>query len=144
MMPVKVNTGDLARLPKQPDLPTPITGQSYRKALGWIAQLYVGYALFDRQGLFTIRTIAEPNYELDPSQYEQAGLVKNEATYKIGGIQCQTTITTETRDGEKTETTQTYQAGSSSGAQIKLENNIMTVERLNDIWERLRCRKHLF
>lgn len=135
---VKVNTGDLARLPKQPDLPTPITGQSYRKALGWIAQLYVGYALFDRQGLFTIRTIAEPNYELDPSQYEQAGLVKNEATYKIGGIQCQTTITTETRDGEKTETTQTYQAGSSSGAQIKLENNIMTVERLNDIWERLK------
>lgn len=135
---VKVNTGDLARLPKQSDLPTPITGQSYRKALGWIAQLYVGYALFDRQGLFTIRTIAEPNYELDPSQYEQAGLVKNEATYKIGGIQCQTTITTETRDGEKTETTQTYQAGSSSGAQIKLENNIMTVERLNDIWERLK------
>ncbi|CUR42374.1 FIG00750285: hypothetical protein [Limosilactobacillus reuteri] len=135
---VKANTDDLARLPHQADLPAPITGQSYRKALGWIAQLYVGYALFDRQGLFTIRTISEPNYELDPSQYEQAGLTKNEAAYKINGIQCQVTITTKTRDGESTEETKTYQAGDATGSQIKLENNIMTSQRLNDIWEQLK------
>ena len=135
---VKANTDDLARLPHQTDLPAPITGQSYRKALGWIAQLYVGYALFDRQGLFTIRTISEPNYELDPSQYEQAGLTKNEAAYKINGIQCQVTITTKTRDGESTEETKTYQAGDATGSQIKLENNIMTPQRLNDIWEQLK------
>ncbi len=135
---VKANTSDLARLPHQEDLPAPITGQSYRKALGWIAQLYVGYALFDRQGLFTIRTISEPNYELDPSQYEQAGLTKNEAAYKINGIQCQITLTTKTRDGESTEETKTYQAGDATGSQIKLENNIMTPKRLNDIWEQLK------
>ena len=135
---VKANTSDLARLPHQEDLPAPITGQSYRKALGWIAQLYVGYALFDRQGLFTIRTISEPNYELDPSQYEQAGLTKNEAAYKINGIQCQVTLTTKTRDGESTEETKTYQAGDATGSQIKLENNIMTPKRLNDIWEQLK------
>ena len=135
---VKANTDDLARLPYQADLPAPITGQSYRKALGWIAQLYVGYALFDRQGLFTIRTISEPNYELDPSQYEQAGLTKNEAAYKINGIQCQVTLTTKTRDGESTEETKTYQAGDATGSQIKLENNIMTPQRLNDIWEQLK------
>lgn len=135
---VKANTDDLARLPHQADLPAPITGQSYRKALGWIAQLYVGYALFDRQGLFTIRTISEPNYELDPSQYEQAGLTKNEAAYKINGIQCQVTLTTKTRDGENTEETKTYQAGDATGSQIKLENNIMTPQRLNDIWEQLK------
>ncbi|WP_085678590.1 coiled-coil domain-containing protein [Limosilactobacillus reuteri] len=134
---VKANTDDLARLPHQADLPAPITGQSYRKALGWIAQLYVGYALFDRQGLFTIRTISEPNYELDPSQYEQAGLTKNEAAYKINGIQCQVTIT-KTRDGESTEETKNYQAGDATGSQIKLENNIMTPQRLNDIWEQLK------
>ena len=104
---VKANADDLARLPHQADLPIPISGQSCRKALGWIAQLYAGYATFDRQGLFTIRTIAEPNYELDPSQYEQAGLTKNAAPYKIGGIQCQTVITTKTRDGENTEETKT-------------------------------------
>ena len=135
---VKANTDDLARLPHQADLPAPITGQSYRKALGWIAQLYVGYALFDRQGLFTIRTISEPNYELDPSQYEQAGLTKNEAAYKINGIQCQVTLTTKTRDGESTEEAKTYQAGDATGSQIKLENNIMTPKRLNDIWEQLK------
>ncbi len=135
---VKANADDLARLPHQADIPIPISGQSYRKALGWIAQLYAGYATFDRQGLFTIRTIAEPNYELDPSQYEQAGLTKNEAPYKIGGIQCQTVITTKTRDGENTEETKTYQVGDTSGSQIKLENNIMTPDRLNNIWEQLK------
>lgn len=135
---VKANADDLARLPHQADLPIPISGQSYRKALGWIAQLYAGYATFDRQGLFTIRTIAEPNYELDPSQYEQAGLTKNEAPYKIGGIQCQTVITTKTRDGENTEETKNYQVGDTSGSQIKLENNIMTPDRLNNIWEQIK------
>ena len=88
--------------------------------------------------MFTIRTIAEPNYELDPSQYEQAGLTKNEAPYKISGIQCQTVITTETRDGENTEETKTYQVGNTSGSQIKLENNIMTPDRLNNIWEQIK------
>ncbi len=135
---VKANVDELARLPHQADLPNPITGQTYRKALGWIAQLYAGYATFDRQGLFTIRTIAEPNYELDPSQYERAGLTKNEAPYRIGGIQCQTTITTKTRDGEDTEETKNYQVGDSNGSQIKLENNIMTPDRLTNIWEQIK------
>lgn len=135
---VKANVDDLARLPHQADLPSAITGQTYRKALGWIAQLYAGYATFDRKGLFTIRTIAEPNYELDPSQYEQAGLTKNEAPYKISGIQCQTTITTKTRDGEDTDETKTYQVGDSNGSQIKLENNIMTPDRLTNIWEQIK------
>ncbi len=135
---VKANVDDLSRLPHQADLPSAITGQTYRKALGWIAQLYAGYATFDRHGLFTIRTIAEPNYELDPSQYEQAGLTKNEAPYKISGIQCQTTITTKTRDGEDTDETKTYQVGDTNGPQIKVENNIMTPDRLTNIWEQLK------
>ena len=129
---------ELARLPELPDLPAPIEGQSYRKALGWIAQLYAGYATFDRAGKLTIRTVSEPNYELDPSQYEQGGLTKNEATYKIGGIQCQVTKKSTTRDDQQQETTVTLQVGSTSGAQIKLENNVMTQERLDYIWEQLK------
>lgn len=129
---------ELARLPELPDLPAPIEGQSYRKALGWIAQLYAGYATFDRAGKLTIRTVSEPNYELDPSQYEQGGLTKNEATYKIGGIQCQVTKKSITRDNQQQETTVTLQVGSTSGAQIKLENNVMTQERLDYIWEQLK------
>lgn len=135
---VKANTDDLARLPLQADLSVPITGQSYRKALGWIAQLYAGYATFDRTGQLTIRTVSEPNYELDPSQYEQGGLTKNEATYKIGGIQCQVTTKSTTRDDQVQETTTTLQVGSTSGSQINLENNIMTPERLDYIWEKLK------
>lgn len=132
------NTSELSRLPKLADIPTAIEGQSYRKALGWIAQLYAGYATFDRSGKLTIRTVAEPSYELDPSQYEQSGLTKNEATYKISGIQCQVTTKTATRDDQTQETTTTLQVGSTSGAQIKLENNVMTQERLDYIWEKLK------
>lgn len=132
------NTSELSRLPKLADIPTAIEGQSYRKALGWIAQLYAGYATFDRSGKLTIRTVAEPSYELDPSQYEQSGLTKNEATYKISGIQCQVTTKTTTRDDQAQETTTTLQSGSASGAQIKLENNIMTQARLDDVWQKLK------
>lgn len=132
------NTSELSRLPKLADIPTAIEGQSYRKALGWIAQLYAGYATFDRSGKLTIRTVAEPSYELDPSQYEQSGLTKNEATYKISGIQCQVTTKSTTRDDQVQETTTTLQVGSTSGSQIKLENNIMTPERLDYIWEKLK------
>lgn len=132
------NTSELSRLPKLADIPTAIEGQSYRKALGWIAQLYAGYATFDRSGKLTIRTVAEPSYELDPSQYEQSGLTKNEAIYKIGGIQCQVTTKSTARDDQVQETTTTLQVGSTSGAQIKLENNVMTQERLDYIWEKLK------
>ena len=65
-------------------------------------------------------------------------LTKNEAPYKVGGIRCQTVITTKTRDGENTEETKTYQVGDTSGSQIKLENNIMTPDRLNNIWEQIK------
>lgn len=132
------NTSELSRLPKLADIPTAIEGQSYRKALGWIAQLYAGYATFDRSGKLTIRTVAEPSYELEPSQYEQSGLTKNEATYKISGIQCQVTTKTTTRDDQDQETTTTLRSGSASGAQIKLENNIMTQARLDDVWQKLK------
>ena len=138
MAGVDPNTSELSRLPKLADIPTAVEGQSYRKALGWIAQLYAGYATFDRSGKLTIRTVSEPNYELDPSQYEQGSLTKNEATYKIGGIQCQVTTKSTTRDDQQQETTVTLQAGSTSGAQIKLENNIMTQARLDDVWQKLK------
>lgn len=138
MAGVDPNTSELSRLPKLADISTAIEGQSYRKALGWIAQLYAGYATFDRSGKLTIRTVAEPSYELDPSQYEQGGLTKNEATYKISGIQCQVTTKTTTRDDQVQETTTTLQSGSASGAQIKLENNIMTQARLDNVWQKLK------
>ena len=134
---VLLNTTDISRLPVQVNLPSAITGQTYRNAIGMIAQFYAGFATFDRDGKLTIRTITEPDYTLDPSQYEQGGLTKNEAPYKIGGIQCEVTTTTTDSTGQSTETTNTLQVGATSGSQIKLTNNLMTMDRLAPIWQQL-------
>ncbi|MDN7037347.1 gp58-like family protein [Lactiplantibacillus plantarum] len=134
---VLLNTTDISRLPVQVNLPSAITGQTYRNAIGMIAQFYAGFATFDRDGKLTIRTITEPDYTLDPSQYEQGGLTKNEAPYKIGGIQCEVTTTTTDSTGQSTETTNTFQVGAASGSQIKLTNNLMTMDRLASIWQQL-------
>lgn len=134
---VLLNTTDINRLPVQVNLPSAITGQTYRNAIGMIAQFYAGFATFDRDGKLTIHTITEPDYTLDPSQYEQGGLTKNEAPYKIGGIQCEVTTTTTDSTGQSTETTNTLQVGATSGSQIKLTNNLMTMDRLASIWQQL-------
>ncbi|WP_430490955.1 hypothetical protein [Lactiplantibacillus pentosus] len=134
---VALNTIDIGHLTTQGDLPGAITGQTYRNAIGMIAQFYAGFATFDRDGKLTIRTIAEPDYMLDPSQYEQGGLTKNEAPYKIGGIQCEVTTATKDSTGQSTETTSTLQVGSTSGSQVKLTNNLMTMDRLTSIWQQL-------
>lgn len=134
---VLLNTTDISRLPVQVNLPSAITGQTYRNAIGMIAQFYAGFATFDRDGKLTIRTITEPDYTLDPSQYEQGGLTKNEAPYKIGGIQCEVTTTTTDSTGQSTETANTLQVGAASGSQIKLTNNLMTMDRLASIWQQL-------
>ncbi|MFT8324785.1 gp58-like family protein [Oenococcus sicerae] len=131
---VPLNTSDIARLPAQPNLLKAISGQTYRDAIGWLAQLYAGFALFDRDGKLTIRTITDTDYAIDASQYEQGGLTKNEAAYTIGGIQCQVTTTTTDSDGNSTDSTVTLQSGSSTGSQIQLTNNIMTQARLDAIW----------
>lgn len=134
---VLLNTTDISRLPVQVNLPSAITGQTYRNAIGMIAQFYAGFVTFDRDGKLTIRTIAEPDYTLDPSQYEQGGLTKNEAPYKIGGIQCEVTTTATDSTGQSTETTNTLQVGATSGSQIKLTNSLMTMDRLTSIWQQL-------
>ncbi|WP_338230553.1 hypothetical protein [Lactiplantibacillus paraxiangfangensis] len=135
---VPLNTEDISRLPVQADLPSAITGQTYRNAIGMIAQFYAGFVTFDREGKLTIRTIAEPDYTLDPSQYEQGGLTKNEAPYTIGGIQCEVTTSTNDSTGQSSEITSTLQAGSTSGSQIKLTNNLMTADRLQVIWSQIK------
>ena len=137
MCKVDVNTNDLAHLPTI-KVSKAITKQSYRTAIGWIAQLYVGFASFDRDGKLTIRRVAEPNYTIEPSEYEQQGLVKNEAPYIIGGISCNVNIVETTNNGETSETTHKIHSGSVNGSQIELTNDIMTQELLDSIWNSLK------
>ena len=137
MCKVDVNTNDLAHLPTI-KVSKAITKQSYRTAIGWIAQLYVGFASFDRDGKLTIRRVAEPNYMIEPSEYEQQGLVKNEAPYIIGGISCNVNVVETTNNGEVNETTHKIHSGSVNGSQIELTNDIMTQELLDSIWDSLK------
>ena len=137
MCKVDVNTNDLAHLPTI-KVSKAITKQSYRTAIGWIAQLYVGFASFDRNGKLTIRRVAEPNYTIEPSEYEQQGLIKNEAPYIIGGISCNVNAVETTNNGETNETTHKIHSGSVNGSQIELTNDIMTQELLDSIWNSLK------
>ncbi|MHA5210391.1 collagen-like triple helix repeat-containing protein [Oenococcus oeni] len=134
---VPLNSDDIARLPLMNNLAKAITGETYRNAIGWIAQFYSGFALFDRDGKLTIRTINDTDYAIDAGQYLQGGLTKNEAAYVIGGIQCQVTTTTTDSNGNSTDDTVTLQSGSSAGSQVQLTNNVMTQERLDAIWTKL-------
>ena len=138
MAGVSLNTSDISRLPVLANLPSAIKGQTYRNAIGMLAQFYVGFATFDRDGKLTIRVITEPDYVLDPSQYEQGGLTKNEVPYKIGGIQCDVTTSTSDSSGGISETTTTLQVGTTSGSQVKLANSLMTMDRLQDIWTQIK------
>lgn len=137
MCKVDVNTDDLAHL-STIKVSKAITKQSYRTAIGWIAQLYVGFASFDRDGKLTIRRVAEPNYTIEPSEYEQQGLVKNEAPYIIGGISCNVNVVETTNNGETNETTHKLHSGSVNGSQIELTNDIMTQSLLDSIWDSLK------
>ena len=137
MCKIDVNTDDLAHLPTI-KVSKAITKQSYRTAIGWIAQLYVGFASFDRDGKLTIRRVAEPNYTIEPSEYEQQGLVKNEAPYIIGGISCNVNVVETTNNGETNETTHKLHSGSVNGSQIELTNDIMTQSLLDSIWNSLK------
>lgn len=138
MSGVELNTDDIAELPTQADLASAISGQTYCTAIGWIAQFYGGFALFDRDGKLTIRTVTDASYILDASQYEQSGLTKNEATYQIGGMSVSVTTTTTDSTGESSETTSTLVAGETTGSQIELTNNVMTQTRLDSIWSTIK------
>lgn len=101
-------------------------GYTLRQAIGLIAQFEGGFALFNRSGELEIRQLADPNYELDPSNYYSKGLSKNEALYRINGIQ----VKTGTSEGLLT-------IGNPTGNQILLDNKIMTQNLLTIINNRI-------
>lgn len=134
---VTVNTGDLQHLPALPNIKK-IEGQTLRTAIGWIAQLYDGFATFDRDGKLTIRTTASPDYTITPGEYQQGGLTKNEVAYKTGGIKV--TVNTKKTDdsGQEVDDTTTLQAGETTGSQIELTNDSMTNDLLTMVWTRVK------
>ncbi len=130
---VTVNEGELQHLPSLPNIKR-IEGQTLRTAIGWVAQLYDGFAAFDRDGKLTIRTTASPDYTITPGEYQQGGLTKNEVAYKTGGIKV--TVNTKKTDdsGQEVDDTTTLQAGETTGSQIELTNDSMTSDLLTTVW----------
>lgn len=130
---VTVNMGELQHLPTLPKIKK-IEGQTLRTAIGWIAQLYGGFAAFDRDGKLTIRTTASPDYTITPGEYQQGGLTKNEVAYKTGGIKV--TVNTKKTDdsGQEVDDITTLQAGETTGSQIELTNDSMTNDLLTTVW----------
>ena len=130
---VTVNTAELQHLPALPNIKK-IEGQTLRTVIGWVAQLYDGFATFDRDGKLTIRTTATPDYTITPGEYQQGGLTKNEVAYKTGGIKV--TVNTKKTDdsGQEVDDTITLQAGETTGSQIELINDSMTNDLLTTVW----------
>ncbi|MDK1720232.1 hypothetical protein N0K79_05020, partial [Dellaglioa algida] len=123
---VKVNEASFAGL-SDVKITEPV-GYTYRQALGLVAQFQVGFVRFDRAGLLDIRGLEDPEYTITANEYFLKGLAKNEVFYRLGGISCKT--------GDKEEGD--LQSGSISGAQITLENKVMTQDILDSIYEQLR------
>ena len=123
---IRVNESNFARLSN--DLIYEIEGQTFRQALGILAQFEAGFVTFNREGLLEIRGLNSIYFEITPKNYQQSGLTKNELQYKVGGVQA-------ISRGEVDESR--LQAGASSGAQIILENPVMTQYLLNRIFEKV-------
>lgn len=132
---VKLNEDDFARLPT--DKVASFGKVTYRDAIGFVAQFAGGFATFDRDGLLDIRQLADPNFDIAPSQYQSKGLAKNEALYRIGGISCSVTTTTKDSSGSETQETTTLQSGSTAGTQITISNPGMTQDLLDGLYEQL-------
>lgn len=130
---VTINANDLLHFPELTNIKR-IERQTLRTAIGWVAQLYGGFAAFDRDGKLTIRTTATPDYTITPGEYQQGGLTKNEVAYKTGGIKV--TVNTKKTDdsGQEVDDTTTLQAGETTGSQIELTNDSMTSDLLTRVW----------
>lgn len=103
-------------------------GYTHRQALGLIAQIEAGFVTFSRTGKLQIRTLQDSDYNVSMDEYYSKGLVKKGIRYRVGGITC--TV-------NKDEETLTLKVGRDTGPQINLENDVMTQEILNDVYEKL-------
>lgn len=154
---VIVNDDNISHLPATTINSLP-NKQTYRTVLGWLAMMVPGYATFDRQGKLCLKGISKDTYEVTPDNYEFQGLVKNENPYTLGGITItQTAVVEDTTDvtsaDDETDTSDTeditdaddsvdvdtsdkkMHVGETTGSQLSVQNDLMSEDRLNTIWD---------
>ena len=103
-------------------------GYTHRQALGLIAQIEAGFVTFSRTGKLQIRALQESGYSVSMDEYFSKGFSKKGIRYRVGGITC--TV-------NKDEETLTLKVGRETGPQINLENDVMTQEILDNVYEKL-------
>lgn len=106
-----------------------IKGHTHREALGMIAQVEGMYVGIDRDDRIVLKSLSDTRYVVGPSEYFSKGLIKNDIKYAIGGIQ-----SINNQNGNE----KVFKTGSEKGAQIKLENPIMTQTLLDRMFSKVK------
>lgn len=101
----------------------PFDGYTYREALGYVAQLYVKFAVINRAGEIELRWYREVNYTIPASRYYD-DLITTEQNFSFGSIECTA--------GEKTLVSGTGTAG------MQITSPVMTQEHLDRIYTELK------
>lgn len=101
----------------------PFDGCTYREALGYIAMLFCKYAVVDRNGRVEFVWYTDNDYNVSEDRYYD-NFSTGEKVFKVGTISCNTS------SGEL--------LSGSGETNIRLENPVMTQERLNYIYNQVK------
>lgn len=100
-------------------------GYTCREILSYIAQIYGGFAICNRQGQIEIKTYEDSNYEVGTGRYWDE-FTHNDFPYTLEKI---TVYTGKTEGGEDTSV-----SVGSGARELSFSNPFMTQELLNSIW----------
>lgn len=101
----------------------PFTGYTYREALGYVAMLYCKFAVADRDGTIRFKWYEDADYDVNTDRYYD-DLKTTELVFQVGKISC-------------TGYNQSFSSGTGE-ENIKLENPVMTKERLDYIYSQIK------
>lgn len=120
---VPIVTSGLASKPmKKP------VGYTCREVLSYIAQIYGGFAICNRQGQIEIRTYSDPNYTVGTNRYWDS-FTHNDFPYILEKITCYT--------GKDEEGNDLSVSVGSGVRELSFSNPFMTQALLNDVWSEL-------
>lgn len=121
---VIVDVSNLQSIP----LVTAPDGFTERQIIGFIAALYGGFAVMDRNGVLRIRSYAACDAHVTPDEYYDGGMEKAEYTFQAKWIKCYNSATD-----------LTMIIGDTAAQQgIYMESIWMTYALLDDLWEQLK------
>ena len=101
-------------------------GYTCREILGYISQMYGGFAICNRQGQIEIKSYIDSDYPVDTSRYWDT-FEHNDVTEKIEKITCYT--------GKDSDGNDVSVSVGSGTREISFSNPFMTQEMLDNVWK---------